>query len=116
VTNTTESLTVSFRPAVDVINVYLLDLFYGEPEYAVITLNSGTPTVLRGTNDLGGLRITGISGADITSIVFEAEGRFSDYALAAIEVTSVPEPGTLVLLGSGLLGLGIVRRKKVSVA
>ena len=30
-----------------------------------------------------------------------------------IETTSVPEPATMVLLGSGLLGLGILKRRKL---
>ena len=39
---------------------------------------------------------------------------FGDLQVSADGVSSVPEPGTLGLLGAGLLGLGFMRRKRQS--
>lgn len=36
----------------------------------------------------------------------------TDFALAGIRIADVPEPGTLALLGLGLLGLGVCRSRK----
>jgi hypothetical protein len=44
----------------------------------------------------------------------EGDGYIIDYSTLRVETTttSVPEPGTLALLGIGLLGMGMTRRKK----
>lgn len=38
---------------------------------------------------------------------------FNDMVVKVTDVAPVPEPGTLLLLGSGLFGLGFLRRKRV---
>ena len=38
---------------------------------------------------------------------------FGDLRVRATGITNVPEPGTLALLGIGLFGMGLARRKKV---
>ena len=48
----------------------------------------------------------------ITSLTFETSRNEYWHAFTFGMATSVPEPGTLALLGLGLLGMGIARRRK----
>jgi hypothetical protein len=67
----------------------------------------------------GGALITDLSFTAISNIVSPGEcpnggtcTNDSDYAIESLSYTPVPEPATLVLLGAGLMGLGLRRRRQ----
>jgi hypothetical protein len=122
---------------------YNPDEFSGDPqEIAIISANggalSGTLQVLDNagnfivTGDLNGLGVSLVNSFTgvwqlldpfgdnaITSLSFTAantpkSGDNSDYTIALVQTSDVPEPTTLGLLGIGLLGLGMagMRRRR----
>ena len=110
-----QTITVEFASPTNVTNIFLLDLFGTENggEKAVI---DGNVINSAGTNNslLGGYFVTNYTDLGVSSIVFSGYGDwFSDYALAAIEVSPVPIPGAVFLFGSALLGfMGFKRFSK----
>lgn len=55
-------------------------------------------------------------GVDMTmvkSIVFDVTGAIADVDLGVSMIRKVPEPTTVAIMGLGLLGFGLLRRKKV---
>ncbi|GMR16443.1 MAG: hypothetical protein BMS9Abin31_0778 [Gammaproteobacteria bacterium] len=117
-----QQITVSFSEAVNINNILLLDLFANETGYELDwSKRTGEIAVIdglfySGPNPLaGGYYATGITGQGITSIVFSGYlDRFSDYALAGIDISPVPIPGAAILFGSALLGFfGFKRRRTV---
>lgn len=101
-----EKLTVSFLEPVDVTDIILLDLFGTERSGEIAVIDGGTYHALPGSNEFpGGYFATGFSGTGIMSLVLTGyKDCFSDYALAAIEVSPVPIPGAVFLFSSALLG------------
>lgn len=134
-----ERLLVRFSRPVDIVSVILLDLFaQGSPtddpsELAQFQVNGdgGAGGGFTGTaTDRTGFFVGTAANADPISDpnafigvqqielftdtfrLGDPENANSDFALAAINTTSVPEPGILGLIGAGLLGLGFAARRR----
>jgi hypothetical protein len=55
--------------------------------------------------------VTFTSSTDITGLLMMANASNDGYGIDDVTVGRVPEPGTLALLGLGLLGVGLMRRR-----
>ena len=108
-----QQLLISFSRPMMVTNLFVLDLFGSERSGEIAIVNGNAYEAAPGNNGVpGGFWETGYSANGITQILLTGnQDYFSDYALAAIDVAPVPLPGALVLLLSGLIGLGVLKRR-----
>jgi len=124
-----EDLTVEFvLPTSAYVDYFLIsDLFYSETDsigafneegkwsvdngFTWNTFQQTDPTQLPSPASNGTYYLT--IGQSINSILFMADDslRDNDYSLAGVEVSGTPEPATMLLVSTGLLGLAGFRRK-----
>lgn len=127
-----ESITINFQNALNVVGIKLTDLFprnhasdgqptdgndpiYGEVASLSFYLAGNLVTSLQ----IYGLNSVGVNGEQSFSVpgtglyadkvVFSAGGAYNEYSIKSI---TVPEPGIFALLGLGLMGLGLSRRRQ----
>ncbi|MGR3343204.1 MAG: VPLPA-CTERM sorting domain-containing protein, partial [Paracoccaceae bacterium] len=126
-----EYLTLTFSEQVTLTAAYFLDLFIAPKiedfEVANITIGSapGAADAFANADDVfqnnfGYRELTGL-GLFGSSFTFWAGGGndnrgSADFALAAVDISPVPLPAGLVLLGTALAGFGALRRKRQNVA
>jgi hypothetical protein len=124
-----ELFKLSFSTPVLLSQIFFTDLFShegGHAETGWYDLNgSGSPvTFLADPSQVpgstNGERTLSFPPSEVQFITFSAPGKLTfdgweqhhEFSVAGVDITPTPEPGTILLLGSGLASLGLLGRQK----
>jgi len=129
-----EILQVSFASSINLNTIRVSDLFYESRsghwynEIGYYSLNNGgswtsftAPNANLPSPTTNGEFSIAIGGIDTNSIWLKAPGYVNvngyrqdhEFSLQRLEISQVPEPSTLLLLGSGLIGLAMFGKKRL---
>jgi len=99
-----ETLSVNFSSGQFVHSISLRLLFGGrdEQEQGIYSINGGAFVPFFANSDSGDLTLV-IDQPEVDQIQFQAPRFVDDYALSSMDLTAVPEPASMILLGTGLL-------------
>jgi hypothetical protein len=99
-----ETLSVNFSSGQFVHSISLRLLFGGrdEQEQGIYSINGGAFVPFFANSDSGDLTLV-IDQPEVNQIQFQAPRFVDDYALNSVDLTAVPEPASMILLGTGLL-------------
>lgn len=80
----------------------------------ILTIEGGT-MITQSVNGNAGAKFFGWTGGSVSSFTLECQGGCRGFAFAEMVKGEVPEPSTILLLGSGLVGLVAWRKRMLQV-